>query len=120
MTWARQLSPLPLPPSIPCLSSACYCSKELAGLEVTDGPLLGLCPSSLQPDGEAAACFPIPQRALKTPLPWKGEGKLEPQTLILCWNGPNLPIWGEHILALASSLYHFNGRKRPGFCLGKG
>lgn len=56
----------------------------------------------------------------KTPSPCKGEGKLEPQTLILCWDGPNLPIWGEHILALASSLHHFNGRKRPGFCLGKG
>lgn len=41
---------------------------------------------------------------LKSPRPpshppptlFRGEGNLEPQTLILHWSGPNLPIWGEH------------------------
>lgn len=60
-TRARQLSPI--------LLSSPACSEKLAGLGGDRWAPLGLCPSSLRPDGKAAACLSILRRTRGPPPP---------------------------------------------------
>lgn len=72
--------------------------------------------------------LPHPPKPKTTPTLFQGDGKPEPQTLILHWSGPNLSIWGEHSetqvplcsLVLASSLHPFTGEAAARFVLRKG
>lgn len=71
-------------------------------MEATDGPLLASVPAPCSQMERRLLASPSPEEPetslppLPPPTLFRGEGNLEPQTLILHWSGPNLPIWGEH------------------------
>lgn len=91
-TQARQLSPIPRP-----IPASFF---ELAGLEVTDGPLLASVPAPCSQMERRLLASPFPEEPLRpSPTFFQDEGKLELQTLILHWSGPNLSIWGDHLEA---------------------
>lgn len=95
---------------------------------MTDGPLLASVPAPCSQMEKRLLASPSPKEPETTATLFQGDGKLEPQTLILHWSGPNLSIWGEHSetqvplcsLVLASSLHPFAGEEAARFVLRKG
>ena len=82
--------PLPIPHPSPA------CSKELAELEVTDGPLLACVPAPCSQMERRLLASPPPREPPRPPPPSsRVRGSWSSKLLILHWSVSHLSIWGE-------------------------